>query len=277
MRPLRRQTRASQCFFRRGRLTAVRAASVLVISSLSCSAIPFLAPTPTPTATSTPTSTPTPTDTATPTETPTPTRRPTRTFTPTTPYAEWPVVYSDSFDDEDGGWYTGEKNDEYMQGSLTIAGGKYLIRLTAKKPFFWWLTPGLQTEKDVLISAEANLISGSPHVNFGLVLRDAQTNHYHFAITPDIQKYQFSIYDEDQWTVLIGWTYSSRIQKTGANRLEVLAQGSRFVFFINGVEVDEAEDDTLSRGLAGLGFSMYAAGDRMELEFDNFELRAPRD
>ena len=63
----------------------------ILISSLACSSIPFLAPTPTSTPTSTPNPTPTFTPEPTPTQTPTPTSpppTPTPTIEPTYPISE---------------------------------------------------------------------------------------------------------------------------------------------------------------------------------------------
>lgn len=70
-------------FNRRDFLAA--AAAAVAATAAGCSAVPFLAPTPTPTATPTftPTKTPTPTNTYTPTNTATPTNTPTPTHTPT--------------------------------------------------------------------------------------------------------------------------------------------------------------------------------------------------
>ena len=100
----------------------------LLLSSLACCSIPFLAP---PTATPTPTSTPTATLTATPTHTPTVTLTPTKTITPIVSYLDWPVVFSDTFEEDYGGWVTGPVDDEVLSGTLSITGGKYKIQLVA--------------------------------------------------------------------------------------------------------------------------------------------------
>jgi hypothetical protein len=242
------------------------------LSSLACASIPFLAPTTTPTATRTPTSTFTPTSTPTPTAT----RTPTRTITPTVSYRDWPVVFSDSFDDNDNGWPIGDYEDEYEKGILSITDGKYLIDITAKKPFFWWLPPDMENMKDFYLSVEGNKLEGPADMNYGLVFRDFEGLHYYFQIRPDTQHYKVSRFDGQEWLTLIDSTFSSRIERHGSNQLAVLAQGSHFTFFINGKEVDTAEDDTLKTGRCGVGFSVYHAGDKLKLEFDHFEVRVPK-
>jgi hypothetical protein len=106
------------------------------LSSLACTTIPLLAPTPTPTST------------------PTATLTPTKTIAPTVSYLDWPVVFSDTFNADRGDWLTGPQNNEYVSGDIAIADGKYLFQLTAKKPFFWRLSPQIKQLKNFYLSVE---------------------------------------------------------------------------------------------------------------------------
>jgi hypothetical protein len=239
-------------------------------SSLACSSIPFLAPTATPTATSTPTSTRTPTPTPTPTATATP------TITPTESYRDWPIVLSDSFDDNDNNWLTGEYDNEYIKGTLSVADGKFLIDITAKKPASWWFAPNMEKVRDFHVSVDANMLDGPADANYGIIFRRTTVFDYYFQIQPGTQEYRLSMFDGQAWSTLIADTFSAQIEHHGSNRIEVLAQGFHFTFFINGREVDAVEDTTLYSGLAGIGFSVYHIGDVLKLEFDHFEVRAPK-
>jgi hypothetical protein len=249
---------------------ALALAAGWALSTLACSSVPFPAPTATPTATSTPTST------STPSPTPTATLTPTRTIPPTVSYQDWPIVLSDSFDDNDNGWPVGEYDDEYVHGTRSISDGKYLIEITAKEPLFWWFPPDAESLQDFYLSAEGNKLEGPADSNYGLVFRDSEKMEYYFQILPDTQKYGVFMFDGQMWSTLIDHTFSSQIERHGSNQLAVLAQSSHFTFFINGKEVDTATDDTLKKGRAGVGFCVYHAGDELRLEFDHFELRAPK-
>jgi hypothetical protein len=55
----------------------------------------------------------------------------------------------------------------------------------------------------------------------------------------------------------------------------MLAQGSHFTLFINGEGIAAFEDDTLKMGVTGFEFTIRNAGENLDLEFDNFKVRAP--
>jgi hypothetical protein len=255
-------------------LTVPAVVGGMLPSSLACSSIPFPAHTAAPTAAAT--GAPTVTRTATPILTPTATRTSTRTATPPTPFLEWPLVCSESFEGEYTRWSTGDVDGEYMKGSFSISGGKYVIRFTAGQPFFHWLDPDIGSFYNFFLSVEGKKNSGPSNAVFGLFFRKTAVNYYFFAVAPDLRKYLISIRENNEWNDLVEWTHSSRIETGAANRIGVLAEGTRLRFFINGREVDVAEDDTPSRGEAGLGFAVFDASDTADLEIDNYEVREPR-
>jgi hypothetical protein len=233
-------------------------------SSLACSSIPLLAP-----ATSTRTSTFTPTPTPTVTHTP--------TITPTDSYRDWPIVISDSFNDNDNNWPDGEFDDDVGEGIRSILDGKYLFDIMVKQPFFWWSAPNMEKVRDFHVSVDANMLEGPADTNYGVIFRHATGYDYYFQIRMDTQEYMLSMFDGQAWVVLIDRTFSPQIERHGSNRIEVLARGSHFTFFINGWEVDTTEDITLYNGLVGIGYSVPHAGEVLKIEFDHFEVRAPAD
>jgi hypothetical protein len=244
----------------------------LFLSSLACSSIPFLAPTATPT----PTDTPTPTVTPTVTPTPTATLTPTRTITPTVSYLDWPIVFSDTFDDEYNGWYTGTDSDEYVKSDVSIAGGKYIVKATAKKPFFWWLYADLGILEDFYLSVEVKANKGLEQADYGLWFRGSDVDFYSFTINATTRQYGLKLFYEDDLTTLIRWSRSQKLDPAGSNQIAVLAQGSQFTLFLNGEEVNSLEDDTLDKGKVGIYIGIWNAGDTLELEFDNFDVTAPK-
>ncbi len=244
----------------------------MFLSSLACSGLSFAAPTATPTATSTPTFT----ATSTATETPTVTLTPTRTITPTVSYLDWPVEFSDTFDDEYGGWPTGKTNDEYTTADIEITGGKFLLKVTAKKPFIWRFKPEVENLTDFFLAAEVKKIKSPDQSDCGIIFRSSQLNYYYYFINLTTRKYGVALYYDSDWEDIIKWTRSELIDSTGSNRLAVLGQGSQFTLFINGEEVDSFEDDTLDMGKVGIAIELYKAGDYLELEFDNFDVTAPK-
>jgi hypothetical protein len=255
----------------------------LFVSSQACTGLPFLAPTATPTATptDTPTTTPTrtrrPTSTATSTatRTPTATLTLTPTITPTTSYLDWPVVLSESFDYDNGAWETGKGETDYVTYSYSITNGKYLLKMTSKKPFFWGFLINVDLHADFYFSAEIKKDKAPDKTNYGLIFRTDQEEKYFFNINAAGKQYAVDVNSDSAWKKIIYWRNSERIDPSGSNQLAVLALGSQYMLFINGEEVDSFQDDTLNTGMVGFAYNFYQAGEYMQLELDNFEIRAP--
>ncbi len=242
---------------------------ILASSSLACNTFDFLVATPTAT------STPTATRTLTPTLTPTATITPTRTITPTVSYLDWPVEFSDTFDDKYGGWYTGTDSDEYATLNVSITGGKYNFRITARKPVFTQLSPDLENLKDFFLAVDIQKLSGAVTADFGLIFRN-RGDFFYFSINPDTRRYAIYAFDNDEWDTITQPKRFASIDANGVNRLAVLAQGSTFTLFINDEEVETFEDDMSDRGTVGLGFGLAKGGDTLNLAIDNFAVSTPK-
>ncbi len=183
-------------------------AAGLILASLSCTSIMPPTPTPTPTATSTPTDTPTPTNTPTITPTFTP------SLTPTQSYTDWPVVLSDSFDDNTNNWYEGSSTDDYTKSVVSITDGQYLIDVTAIKPFFWALYPNVRNLSNFYLTADVQNITGPASADYGVAFRFASNNKYYFAIAAQDQMYGFMVLNNGNWSTIIDWTNSRRSTRT---------------------------------------------------------------
>jgi hypothetical protein len=214
-----------------------------------------------PTATWTPLLTPTPTATATP--------------SPTLSYTEWPVAFSESFDRESDNWQVGEINNDYAKGTLAIVGGKYYLKLTAKKTAYWYNLPDTGDLGDVYASVKVDQINGSKNCEYGLIVRGGETAQYFYSVSAFLQGYEFQSFTADGGSLLTLWTRSSRILLAEPNRIALKAEGSKFVLYINGEPVDDAVDEAVATGRAGVGILFPKAGDWIEMTFDDFEVRSP--
>jgi hypothetical protein len=247
-------------------------ASALSGASLACTAnIPVVGRTftPTPTVTPTVTETPTATRTFTPTKTPTP--------LPTAVAAlEWPALMYDTFDTNSNGWWTGSPNDGWLKGTISITQGKFRFALTAQQPVFYNILPNLNSLTDFYLAVDVQKTSGSPDANYGLYFRTAGQSGYYFFHNTEEKIYGVDLLLKNEWFSKKSPVSSGKIKYGSANRIAVLAKGSRFVFYINGQEINSMTDAVLSKGQAGLALSLFAAGDTVDIEFDNFEVRAPR-
>jgi hypothetical protein len=231
-------------------------------SSQGCTGNPFQAPTATPAAAAAGTYTPTVVQTA--AQTP-----------PTSAYLDWPVVLFDSFDKDEQHFWTGEVDDDMMTAAVSITGGKYVIKAAAKQPMSWILQAEMPALDDFYLSAEVMKKSGPELAGYGLTFRNRNGADYYFSIIADTQEYLLVVAEGDSWEKIIDWTESTLINPDRPNRLAVLAQGSHFTLLINGEAAAAFEDDALTKGVAGFEFTIREAGESLELEFDNFEVRAP--
>ncbi|MBN2085397.1 MAG: hypothetical protein JW748_09240 [Anaerolineales bacterium] len=245
-------------------------ASALSGASLACTAnIPVIGRTitPSPTITPTVTNTPTATRTFTPTKTPTP--------LPTAVAAlDWPILMYDTFDNNRYGWRTGSLNDAWLKGTFSISQGKYQIALTAQQPVFYTIFPNLKPLTDFYLAVDVLKASGSTDANYGLYFRAAGLTGYYFFHNTNEKIYGVDLLLKDEWISKKSPVASGKINYGRANRIAVLVKGSRFVFYINGEEIHSMTDAILPRGQAALALTLFAAGDTVDIEVDNFEVRA---
>jgi hypothetical protein len=208
-------------------------------------------------------------------EEPEATTAPTATVKTASDPEEWPVVFSDTFDEDTGDWFTGPDEGDYAIVDISIADGKYLFSMTTKEPSTYWLTPDAGRYGDVLVSVDVERVSGTQEGDYGLMFR-LDEEYYHFSINSDWQEYSVYLSVGDDWEAIIDYTESDLINPDGSNRLAVLAVGSTFTLYLNGQELDSFTDDRLPRGEVGIAVNMYNSGETLDLEFDNFEIKAPR-
>ncbi len=199
----------------------------------------------------------------------------TLTPTPTLPHTEWPVAVSESFNAENANWPVGDVNNEFVKGTEAVVAGKYYIKLTAKKPVYWYIFPEMEKMLDVYATLKMDQISGAKTAEYGLVVRGSESVQYFFCISAVQQGYEFIKFTGEGDSPLTFWTHSSGILIGEPNRIGVKAHGSDFTFYINGVPVDDAFDAGNAPGAVGIGILLHKAGDTIEMTFDNFEVRTP--
>jgi hypothetical protein len=190
-----------------------------------------------------------------------------------TPQA-WGVAFDERFTSSQAGWPVGEVRNAFYIGSRTIQDGAYQWRVHTKTAFFTWVFPEVHDFANGFIQAEARLRL-TPEVAWGIPLRVDQANAtwYYFTLRGD-GKYAFVYNTSHSTNRLVDWTDSAWIDPE-QNRLGVIAQGNRFTLLINDQVVDTIQDDHLDRGLAGLGLSVTAADQDVQVDFTHFTIQMP--
>jgi hypothetical protein len=160
----------------------------------------------------------------------------------------WPLVLSDDFDDPESGFSRdSDENRRYFYRD-----GHYGIEIL-KEDWSNWTWRGeifsdFMLEADVTFQREG----GQGGVIFR---REGDHQFYHFTITSDgsYRLRKKTGRQVEDWAEIIDWTESPHIT-TGlaTNRLGVVCEGSTISLYVNGQDLDSAQDTTYTEGKIGL-------------------------
>ena len=107
---------------------------------------------------------------------------------------------------------------------------------------------------DGLISVRLRQLSGPADQFYGLLFRGANDNLYYFYGISGSQQWTFSLVTNGNGRPIVAPTADSHIT-AGLNAndtIAVRATGGHFVFYVNGAQVGQADDATISSGRVGL-------------------------
>lgn len=191
---------------------------------------------------------------------------------------KWTGSFLDSFDQNSYDWASGARTGDRADMTWTIADGVYKWDALAKEGFVWWVYPEMEEYTDFYYAVDLDIIQGPPEAEQGLVFRMKKSgedySYYLYEISND-QNYAVWYRDASGWDEIVPWTPSDLIKNEGYNRLALIAQGARIVFFINNQYVAEATDDRLLSGKLGLCVGLDENGQTGLWQFDNLEIRVP--
>jgi hypothetical protein len=190
--------------------------------------------------------------------------------------AGWRVAVCDPFDDNIHDWSIGVDDSDYGKMTRSIAKGVYSWRLDAQQAGYLSARYGVDTDRfaDAMVAVSARRSAGPEDSGYGLQFRTADgDNFYTFQIADDGQ-YKVRVLVNNEWKVLTDWTPIDAIHSGQWNRLAVKAEGTHFTFYVNGIQVDELEDDNIAEGQAAINISAYNEV-RLNVDFDNFAVWTP--
>lgn len=243
-------------------------------------------PSATATLTNTPTSTPTNTSTPTQTATPTPNLTATAAMQQATVTAgaiqtiaanaanTWRVSLKESFNNNNRQWVMDTADDEYAKTEYSIKDGIYRWDINSHKGMMSWVRANSKPYSNFSMSADIQQMEGPESADYGLVFReDPKQNFYYFGVNKQGQ--YFVLVFNNEWITLKDWTNTDLIQFDKPNKLTVIAQGTHFLFFINGQFLTELTDDKISSGTLALAVELADADQHAVIQFDNVEIRVP--
>jgi hypothetical protein len=182
------------------------------------------------------------------------------------------IIFAEYFDSDANGWATGEFEDDYTYDEITLEEGVYRLNIEATQSAYVEQELPDQSFSDFVLTVEATPRDTDEHYSYGFSFRiDEDYNSYTFEIGND-GLYTIQVYD-GEWRTLKDWSSAEAINVGETNELMVIADGDSLTFFVNGVQLTQLEDDTLSAGTVGLVVEIFEADSSATVDFDNLIIR----
>jgi hypothetical protein len=177
------------------------------------------------------------------------------------------LPYTESFDTPGDGWKT--VNDQTIQ--INYQDSRLHFKIDDLDQIAWSVSG--KRLGDFTLDVDATQLAGPNDNSYGVLIRYVDDrNFYRLDISGD-GYFAVNKYKAGQWLKLQDWTESAAIHREAAtNHLQVIAQGNRFIFNVNGQTVTTFSDDDFKQGDVGLtaGTLFDAAG--VEVAFDNLSV-----
>lgn len=148
----------------------------------------------------------------------------------------WPVVLCETFDDNTNGWQVESQDNPYANYSIAVQNDRYELNYNAKafagfqRSALSWFD--VASADDFALSVTTLMISDFQGCNWGVAFRADEDSFFLFSIYND-NTYAFEIYEDDGWIPLITQRVFDGIQPNQENKLEIIAEGGDFTFYIN--------------------------------------------
>jgi hypothetical protein len=187
-----------------------------------------------------------------------------------TPLPSGAVLFQDDFSNPASGW------DRLLvaEGVMDYDGGGYRILVNTQEMNFW-ATPR-KDFSDARIEVDAGKLAGPDENRIGLVCRFNGSDYYFFIMSSD-GFYGIGIFSGGQ-AALLGqgeMLSSTSIQQgVAVNHLRADCVGDQLTFYVNGFQLAQAQDATLTTGDIGLLAGTFATPG-VDVVFDNFVVFQP--
>ena len=190
------------------------------------------------------------------------------------------VYISEPFNDNSLEWGVGDVIGPWWLGTRTIENGTLNWEGTSEQSMSSHQSPGAADKQDYLsdvqVSARVNLVNQSMYGGYGLFIRGTSdlSSFYDFVISGD-QFYMEERLPDGSWETLIDWQTSPYITSSGWNTMMIQAVGSHFCLFFNDHLLAEVDDDSLPSGQSGVAIGAFDANQKIQIQFDDFEVLLP--
>jgi hypothetical protein len=191
------------------------------------------------------------------------------------------VYVSDAFNDNSNEWSVGDVDGDWWVGTLLIENGVLDWDGISRQAMFSHQFPGKASLQEkftgMQVSSKVKLLNPTMDGYYGITLRatdeNEQMSFYAFVVSGG--NYSFLLYADQEYKTLIDWQENPDINNGDWNKLTVQAVGSHFSLFINDNLLAETDDATLPNGQGGVIIGTWGGGEKIQVQFDDFEVRLP--
>ena len=180
------------------------------------------------------------------------------------------TLFKDDFSSPSSGW----QRTKYDEGIMDYDAGGYRILVNASQANFW-STPH-KDFSDVRIEVDAGKLAGPDENRIGLICRSDGKCYYFFLISSD-GYYGLGLFQNGKADLLGQSEMSSSGNiRTGAavNHLRLDCNGNDLSAYVNGSQLADAHDSTLTHGDVGLLAGTFGQPGA-DIVFDNFVVMKP--
>lgn len=184
----------------------------------------------------------------------------------------WTRIFADSFEAEKG-WQT-ELLGSTEGITRTVESGKYIWKVKSARgnTSFATIIPTFNPTKFYL-SAEIQTLGAGRIAGGGIIFRKTNLDYYYFGVD-GVQTISIGVSQNNLWTPI--WLQGRPdVLVNDANHLEVIGDGTYYVFFLNGRMIYEMSDNRLNGGTVGVAMRPQISNSDSIIAFDDFELRLP--
>jgi hypothetical protein len=186
---------------------------------------------------------------------------------------DWPVVFSETFDDNSNKWVVGEDFSKLLEATKLV-NETFTWQYKALQGVYSTVEVPYPEVSDFYASVDVKRYTGPEDAYYGLTFRRVNPANFYLFLVNEEGEFQLQAQAKGRWYQLVEPTHVEAVQPGEWNRLAVKGEGPQLTFYINDQQVLDLEDIRFRKGTLGLNL-LVAQGDAGILEFDNFELRVP--
>ena len=194
------------------------------------------------------------------------------------PYpADWKLLLTDNFDDNNNEWGSMVPDDAMGSISSKVENGLLDVTLiskdqSARNTVFQSKITHLM---DFYISFEADQKDSESDAYYGLEFRTINLQGYVFMIDQKHSQYSLAFTDSG-WNPIIDLTTSTAINSDQPNKIELLVNGPTITMFINEQEIAKISDSrSVYPGTFGFTVGLFNPNGKTDVSFDNLQIYGP--